>query len=386
MRRSSGSSAASNAREKQYVQHNYHDHYHDPIHNETALPFGKGAPKRRKGHRGGVAVPFPEKLHFMLGCIDSEGLADIVRWQPHGRCFMVHQPKEFLAKVMPKYFRQSKLTSFQRQLNLYGFSRLTTGPDRGGYYHELFVRGRMDLCKRMIRTRVKGNGCKAASSPATEPNFYKMEPCLDTDISKQVDVSRYFDDLNIITSSDQSPQSDSATMPAMEEPPIVVSSSFPDISMASVDSNGYAAAAGAKSYPDDHQTHHRSHHHSRHQHHDVVSASDESASHPDKTLRRRSESCGSSIVPMKCPSLPVVSPNNAARICTSRFELAKGDLAGLSIPVEISFPDFPTTTAGATFYEDEEGIHSGDKIFFEGLPFHYIETKDVENGLVVVDN
>lgn len=29
----------------------------------------------------------------------------------------------------------------------------------------------------MIRTRVKGNGKKAASSPTTEPNFYAMEPC-----------------------------------------------------------------------------------------------------------------------------------------------------------------------------------------------------------------
>jgi hypothetical protein len=31
----------------------------------------------------------------------------------------------------------------------------------------------------MIRTRVKGTGVKAAASPATEPNFYDMQPCLD---------------------------------------------------------------------------------------------------------------------------------------------------------------------------------------------------------------
>lgn len=47
------------------------------------------------------------------------------------------------------------------------------------YYHELFLRGRSDLCQRMVRTRVKGNGMKAASSPSTEPNFYAMEPCFD---------------------------------------------------------------------------------------------------------------------------------------------------------------------------------------------------------------
>jgi hypothetical protein len=45
------------------------------------------------------------------------------------------------------------------------------------YYHELFLRGRADLCRHMTRTRVKGNGMKAASSPATEPDFYRMQSC-----------------------------------------------------------------------------------------------------------------------------------------------------------------------------------------------------------------
>jgi hypothetical protein len=35
------------------------------------------------------------------------------------------------------------------------------------------------MCRHMVRTRVKGNGMKAASSPATEPNFYTMEYCVE---------------------------------------------------------------------------------------------------------------------------------------------------------------------------------------------------------------
>lgn len=71
--------------------------------------------------------------------------------QPHGRCFHVHKPQDFVEQIMPKYFRQSKLTSFQRQLNLYGFSRITAGDDRGGYYHELFLRNKVFLCQNMVR-------------------------------------------------------------------------------------------------------------------------------------------------------------------------------------------------------------------------------------------
>lgn len=75
---------------------------------------------------------FPAKLHQMLGEVDP----DIVGWRPHGRAFRVNKPTEFVEDVIPKYgFKQSKLVSFNRQLNLYGFSRVFGGPDSGSYYH-----------------------------------------------------------------------------------------------------------------------------------------------------------------------------------------------------------------------------------------------------------
>ena len=49
------------------------------------------------------------------------------------------------------------------------------GPDNGGYYHELFLKGRPGLCVNMKRTRVKGNG-KREIGPEKEPNFYSFPP------------------------------------------------------------------------------------------------------------------------------------------------------------------------------------------------------------------
>ena len=63
----------------------------------------------------------------------------------------MHKSEEFTTEILPRYFNQSKFTSFQRQLNLYRFSRITTGKDRGGYYHELFLRDRAFLCRPMVR-------------------------------------------------------------------------------------------------------------------------------------------------------------------------------------------------------------------------------------------
>lgn len=37
---------------------------------------------------------FPVKLHYLLEDMESDGLGHIVSWQPHGRCFIVHKPKQ----------------------------------------------------------------------------------------------------------------------------------------------------------------------------------------------------------------------------------------------------------------------------------------------------
>jgi HSF-type DNA-binding len=111
----------------------------------------------------------------MLDKAEKEGYEHIVSWQPHGRAFQVHDQTEFVDKVMPAYFRQTRFSSFQRQLSLYGFLRLTRrGADHGAYYHECFLRGLKPLCYKMQRTRVKGYWVRQSSSPATEPDFYAM--------------------------------------------------------------------------------------------------------------------------------------------------------------------------------------------------------------------
>ena len=127
------------------------------------------APDTRR-NRGGVTEPFPEKLHRMLDGVEREGLSDVVSFFSHGRAFAIHKPRRFVSEIMPRFFRQSRLTSFQRQLNLYGFRRISQGPDNGGYYHELFLKGRVGLCVNMKRIKVKGQ-LKLKRDPDSERKF-----------------------------------------------------------------------------------------------------------------------------------------------------------------------------------------------------------------------
>ena len=98
----------------------------------------------------------------------------IIQWLPHGRAFIVLNPQVFVKEVLPRFFKQSKFMSFTRQLNLWGFKRITKGRDAGAYYHQLFLRGRPRLCMRMRRQKIKGTGIKLTPNPETEPDFYKI--------------------------------------------------------------------------------------------------------------------------------------------------------------------------------------------------------------------
>jgi hypothetical protein len=160
-----------------------------PYFDASALEDPDAATLANRRTRGGVTEPFPEKLGRLLRETEERGESDVVSFFPHGRAFAIHHVERFCREVMPRYFKQSRLSSFQRQLNLYGFTRITSGPDTGGYYHELFLKGRPALVIHMRRVGVpKPSGNNRASrpaNPAAAPDFYSMNPVLCGDDEEQ---------------------------------------------------------------------------------------------------------------------------------------------------------------------------------------------------------
>jgi len=116
----------------------------------------------------GKEPPFPVKLHKILSKAE---FADVVSWLPHGRSWRVLKPKAFEEKVVPLYFRHAKYASFMRQVNGWGFKRMTQGPDHNSYYHELFLRGLPHLCLKMRRPARAKPG---SADSDINPDFYRL--------------------------------------------------------------------------------------------------------------------------------------------------------------------------------------------------------------------
>lgn len=155
-----------------FVKHSYKDYSRETPLSEDLDLLGPNAPLLTPN------AAFPLKLHETLTHIELDGHDDIIGWLQHGRSFKIHKQKEFVQTILPKYFVMTKKSSFLRQLNLYGFNRLSgIGPDQGSYYHEKFLRGLKFLSRRMSRQKVNGNGIRAAGNPDDEPNLSVFPSC-----------------------------------------------------------------------------------------------------------------------------------------------------------------------------------------------------------------
>lgn len=87
------------------------------------------------------STPFPRRLFNMVAS-ESKAGSKVVMWSDDGRAFFVQDEHSFIEEILPKHgFKASKIASFQRNLNIYGFQRMTRGAYIGGYVHQRFHRG-----------------------------------------------------------------------------------------------------------------------------------------------------------------------------------------------------------------------------------------------------
>lgn len=141
------------------------------VRHQSTLPMTLPSGVSSSAMQSSNSFQFPWKLHDMLEHAEKDGMQDIVAWtgegSSYGTSFKVFKPTIFVEKLMPQYFKQTKYKSFQRQLNLYGYTRINEGPGKGGYKHKYFIKGNKALCQYISRQSTEEQVGSANSSGIT---------------------------------------------------------------------------------------------------------------------------------------------------------------------------------------------------------------------------
>nr|CAI5861268.1 unnamed protein product [Callosobruchus analis] len=92
-----------------------------------------------KGDNQPVNIPlFLKKLWKMVNDKDNQ---DIISWNSTGDGFVIHDPMQFIMKLLPHYFKHNNLASFVRQLNFYDFHKIaSTEKDEMQFAHHYFLK------------------------------------------------------------------------------------------------------------------------------------------------------------------------------------------------------------------------------------------------------
>ncbi|KAL6063366.1 hypothetical protein STEG23_021181, partial [Scotinomys teguina] len=114
----------------------------------------------------------PNFLTKLWTLVDDAILDHVIHWSKDGHSFQIVNEDVFSKEILPKYFKHNKISSFIRQLNMYGFRKIiglqseTTIEKESSleFQHEFFKKGRACLLENIKR--------KVATKKSEDTNLY----------------------------------------------------------------------------------------------------------------------------------------------------------------------------------------------------------------------
>lgn len=113
------------------------------------------------------AMGVPKFLNALYRIMQDESKS-IIGWSHGGKAFQIRDVPALEVLVLPKYFKHNKLSSFQRQLNYFGFRKWTkTQADVCTFSHPYFLKGKAENLP--LITKKSAIPAAAGDSLNTEP-------------------------------------------------------------------------------------------------------------------------------------------------------------------------------------------------------------------------
>ena len=103
--------------------------------------------------------PITAFLAKLWALVNDPSCDDLIAWDPSGGSFHVYDQARFAREILPRYFKHNNFASFIRQLNMYGFRKMSTiehgslknERDDIEFAHPNFIRGQESLLESIKR-------------------------------------------------------------------------------------------------------------------------------------------------------------------------------------------------------------------------------------------
>ncbi|XP_043830454.1 heat shock factor protein 3-like isoform X2 [Dromiciops gliroides] len=108
----------------------------------------------------GASSAVPGFLAKLWALVDDSTTDDVIGWSRNGQSFSILDEQKFSKELLPKYFKHNNLSSFIRQLNMYGFRKVVTvengmvAPEKNPmieFQHMFFKQGEANLLENIKR-------------------------------------------------------------------------------------------------------------------------------------------------------------------------------------------------------------------------------------------
>jgi len=164
-------------------------------------------------------TPVAEFL-YQLTRILTEGHSDIIEWD-NGR-ILVHDPPKLASDVLNKYFRHSKYSSFQRQLNYFGFRKIAGKGKLSAcsYVNDSVspdIRSLMFIKRKTCRNSVVSHISEASCKLSTKRKVEQESFCTNQNVNHK---KLNYVDYSALVTTDESSESDEFDAASSTQSPI----------------------------------------------------------------------------------------------------------------------------------------------------------------------
>ncbi|XP_041112072.1 heat shock factor protein 3-like isoform X5 [Polyodon spathula] len=112
--------------------------------------------------------------------VESPSTNDVICWSSKGQNFRVVDEQKFTSEILPRYFKHNNMSSFIRQLNMYGFRKVVSvdcclikQEKDGGieFHHPCFEQGKEDMLENIKR---KVSSVRTEATKISQEEMHKV--------------------------------------------------------------------------------------------------------------------------------------------------------------------------------------------------------------------